>query len=133
MIVWIIFLKGFQIAFVCVFKICKLISFVLILKLAPGARKTSSVETSKCSRVANCLARGLTGLEDFGFFQDMFNYFSMRWLLLDKKNTRIMEMCPSGREKKANTKSFSPGSSNNLLKMDYPNHWESISHEPPCE
>lgn len=113
MIVWTTLLKGFQIAFVCVFEIRKLISFALILKLVPGARKASSVQTSKCSRETNCLARGLIGLTDFGFVQEMFSYLSMRWLLLDKENTCMTEMHPSGREKKP-TKLSSPGSSNDF-------------------
>lgn len=108
MIVWTTLLKGFQIAFVCVFEIRKLISFALILKLVPGARKASSVQTSKCSREANCLARGLTGLADFGFVQEMFNYLSMRRLLLDKENTCMMEIHPSGREKTNKHKTVFP-------------------------
>lgn len=61
-----ILLKSLKIAFVDVFEICNQISFALILKTAPGARKATSVQSSTGSEAANCLARGRARLADFG-------------------------------------------------------------------
>lgn len=80
-----VLLKGLKIAFVGVFEICNQISFALILKLAPDARKATSVQSSKCSGAANYLARGRARLADFGFIQETLTHFSSKWLLLDVK------------------------------------------------
>lgn len=83
-----VLLKGLKIAFVGVFEICNQISFALILKLAPDARKATSVQSSKCSRAANYLARGRARLADFGFIQETLTRFSSKWLLLDEKKKK---------------------------------------------
>lgn len=75
MIICIVLPKGLKIAFVCVFEMCNLISFAPIPNLAAGAGKKASVQASKCSGAANCLARGLVGLAGFGFVWEMLTHF----------------------------------------------------------
>lgn len=76
MIICIVLPKGLKIAFVHVFERCNLISFAPIPNLAAGAwKKKASVQASKCSGAANCLARGLAGLAGFGFVWEMLTHF----------------------------------------------------------
>lgn len=119
-----VLLKGLKIAFVGVFEICNQISFALILKLAPDARKATSVQSSKCSRAANYLARGRARLADFGFIQETLTRFSSKWLLLDEKKKKKKKCTQQSCVHQGGKKPISPGSSNNflahVLKMDHP-------------
>lgn len=79
-----VLLKGLKPAFDGAFEICNQISFALILKLVPGARKATLVQSSKCSGAANCLAKGCAKLAGFGFIQETLTHFSSKRLLLDE-------------------------------------------------